>query len=364
MSTLADDLIAAAVRLPPDIPKLKHQFVFVADKIRSAQRFVVAQDARDAIRALLTSRPSSLVTALAFARLPYERCWFEWEPPQDAGPIHPGQLKVAKVGALFEQIGGPLELSFFTAWKFHEDAQQPFGSQLARDYPRYKDAANFGMSSIQAGFDFSNFEKPPSMLGKPEWMQRKLTALESRASLQATRDDKRNAVKWALKSDEEYAALLAIEHRCFYRIMREIGGDELLMMAGQMGGGEYVSSAIKDVSDELGHMIATLVLMNSKNCVEVKSVEPPAKLNKARRKQGKTELLPYSTVEITLNRAAQRASAAASDAEREAMRLHLVRGHFKVRKTGVFWWHHFMRGDESRGEIRRKSHIITAEHVK
>jgi hypothetical protein len=361
LSTLADDLIAAAARLPRDIPALKHQFIYVAGKIRQAQRFVVAQDAREAIRSLLTSRPSSLVTALSFARLPYPICWFEWVPPPDAGPIHIGQNKVAKVGALFEQIGGPLELSFFTAWKFH--ASVDTDSRLA-DFPQYLDAARFGISSVAAGFDFSNFERPPTMLGKNGWMQRKVGIAETREQLESARDDKRNSVKWALKSEEERAALISIENRCLYRIMREIGGDELLMIAGNIGGGEYVSSAIKDVSDELGHMIATLVLMNSKNCVEVRPVEPPAKLNKARLKQGKTELLPYSTVEITLNRAAQRAGAGASASEREAMRLHLVRGHFKVRKTGVFWWHHFMRGDETRGVVERKAHTITAEHVR
>jgi len=353
LSTLADDLIAAAARLPADIPALKHQFVYIADKIRSAQRFVVAQDARSAIRSLLTSRPSSLVTALSFARLPYPRCWFEWIPPQDAGPIHIGQKKVAKVGALFEQIGGPLELSFFTAWKFHAEAAD---DPRFAAYPRYRDAAQFGMSSVQAGFDFSCFDRPPTLLGKPGWMQRKL-GVKTRDGLEEARDDARNSIKWALKSEEEHAALLSIENRCFYRIMREIGGDELLMIAGEMGGGAYVTSAIRDVSDELGHMIATLVLMNSKNCVEIRPVEPPPKLNKARVKQGKTALLPYSTVEITLNRAASRAAGDSAEA-REAMRLHLVRGHFKVRKTGVFWWHAFLRGDEEIGTVERKGHLI------
>jgi hypothetical protein len=356
VSTLADDLIAAAEKLPRDIPALKHQFEFVASKIRRAQRFVVAQDAREAIRSLLTSRPSALVTALDFARLPYPMCWFEWKPPPDAGPIHIGQRKVAKVGALFEQIGGPLELAFFTAWKFYDSSDH----ELVREYPRYRYAAEFGISSVQAGFDFSSFDRPSAFLDKPDWMQRKIKILESREALEQTRDDKRNSVKWALKSEREHAALLSIENRCFYRVMREIGGDELLAIAGQIGGGDYISSAIKDVSDELGHMIATLVLMNSKNCVEIRPVAPPPKLNKARIKQGKTALLPYSTVEITLNRAAQRAGAGVSESEREAMRLHLVRGHFKVRKTGVFWWHHFMRGDETKGEVVRKAHVLTA----
>lgn len=360
MSTLADDLIAAAARLPRDIPALKHQFTFVAGKIKSAQRFVVAQDARDAIRSLLTSRPSSLVTALSFARLPYPRCWFEWVPPEDAGPIHLGQKKVAKVGALFEQVGGPLELSFFTAWKFHADAER---DPRFDEFPQYRDAAQFGISSIAAGFDFSTFEGEPSLLRLPHWTQRSKSAVADRESLAKVRDDKRNSIKWALKSEDERLALLAIENRCVYRVMHEIGGDELLMIAGKIGGGAFVDSAIKDVSDELGHMIATLVLMNSKNCVEVRPVEPPSKLNKARRKAGKTELLPYSTVEITLNRAASRAAGDSAEA-REAMRLHLVRGHFKVRKTGVFWWHHFMRGDETQGVVARKAHTITAEQVR
>jgi hypothetical protein len=360
LSTLADDLIAAAARLPRDIPPLKHQFNYVAGKIKSAQRFVVAQDARAAIRSLLTSRPSSLVTALAFARLPYPMCWFEWVPPQDAGPIHIGQKKVAKVGALFEQIGGPLELSFFTAWKFHADAER---DPRFDEFPQYRDVAQFGISSVAAGFDFSNFDKPPSMLGNREWMQRRRTSLETVEDMKKARDDARNSVKWALKSDEEHAALLSIENRCFYRVMREIGGDELLTIAGKVGGGEFISSAIKDVSDELGHMIATLVLMNSKNCVEVRPVEPPPKLNKARRKAGKTELLSYSTVEITLNRAASRAAGDSAEV-REAMRLHLVRGHFKVRKSGVFWWHAFMRGDESKGVVARRAHTITAGPVR
>jgi hypothetical protein len=360
LSTLADDLIAAADRLPRDIPALKHQFNYVAGKIRSAQRFVVAQDAREAIRSLLTSRPSSLVTALSFARLPYPVCWFEWVPPLDAGPIHEGQKKVAKVGALFEQIGGPLELGFFTAWKFHADAAD---DPRFKEYPQYRAAAQFGISSIAAAFDFSNFERAPSMVGKNGWMQRKTSAAATYEQLAAARDDARNSVKWAIKSEAERLALLSIENRCLYRIMREIGGDELLLLAGHIGGGEYVNSAIKDVSDELGHLIATLVLMNSKNCVEVRPVIPPPKLNRARMKAGKAALLPYSTVEITLNRAASRAAGESAEA-REAMRLHLVRGHFKVRKTGVFWWHHFMRGDETQGVVARKAHTITAEHVR
>jgi len=29
---------------------------------------------------------------------------------------------------------------------------------------------------------------------------------------------------------------------------------------------------------------------------------------------------------------------------RTEMRAHMVRGHFKVRRTGVYWWRAFVRG--------------------
>jgi len=34
-------------------------------------------------------------------------------------------------------------------------------------------------------------------------------------------------------------------------------------------------------------------------------------------------------------------------------RLHAVRGHWKIRKTGVYWWNDFMRGDAARGTITK-----------
>jgi hypothetical protein len=109
----------------------------------------------------------------------------------------------------------------------------------------------------------------------------------------------------------------------------------------------------------MGHLFATLILLNAKNCVDVTPTEPPVKLNKARRKQGKIELLPYSTVHIELSKSQQRAVEGGL-ISREDARRHLVRGHFKVRATGVFWWNETWRGNALRGSIDRRVHIIEA----
>lgn len=358
MGTLADDLVAMAARVPPELRPLEKQFKFVAEKIKKAQRFVVAPGAHTAIRAVMMGRPSSLATAVRFASIPYPTCWFEWIPPEDAVRVLPGQCKVKRCGALLQQEGGPNEVSMFTAWKFDDDVDLLHDKRLDQ-FPQFREIMAYGVSSIQGGFDFSNLDKPTSLLSKPGWIERRIAISESREYLEAARNDKRNGVKYALKDEREREALVSIEKRCVYRVIEEIDGYEMLEIARQSGGEEYLLSAIQDVSSEIGHIIGTLILMNSKNCVEFKPVEPPPKLNKARRKAGKTELLPYSTVEITLNRPSARA-AEDGRGSAEAMRLHLVRGHFKVRKTGVYWWHHHMRGDESVGVVERKGHIINA----
>jgi hypothetical protein len=40
-------------------------------------------------------------------------------------------------------------------------------------------------------------------------------------------------------------------------------------------------------------------------------------------------------------------------AEHRELRAHFVRGHFKARKSGVFWWSPHARGDLSRGMVAK-----------
>lgn len=48
----------------------------------------------------------------------------------------------------------------------------------------------------------------------------------------------------------------------------------------------------------------------------------------------------------------------ASGISREAARQHLVRGHFKIRRTGVYWWSPFLRGDGTRGTVKRVEYEV------
>jgi hypothetical protein len=309
---------------------------------------------RSAIRSLLTSKPSSLIEASRFARLPFERCWFEWTPPGDA-PLHENQLSARRVGALIEPYG-PHGFTIWTAWEFKEGA---ILADLERDHPSFVKLADdippFGFSALVGAYDLSSMVLPPLMLQDDKhWFQPRPVEL---SDLEGLRDDQRNPIKWALKNPSEWMALRQLSQRAAYRVHAEMNGDEKIAM--QMDFAGDINSLVHDVQDEMGHLLATLILMNAKNCVQIAPTEAPMKLNKARRKQGKTELLPYSTVRIELSKHQQRAIEGGLISREEARR-HPVRGHFKVRASGVFWWSETWRGNPLRGTIDRRVHIIEA----
>lgn len=115
-------------------------------------------------------------------------------------------------------------------------------------------------------------------------------------------------------------------------------------------------AAIGDITGEPGILRAAILLMNSRNLIATEHVPTPTKLNKAREKRGKPPLLDYTQVRVSMSRAL--AGRAGSTGEREASRFHAVAGHFKVRKSGIYWWNDHTRGDPTRGTVRRADHMV------
>ena len=358
---LADRLIEFSESNHP-LKQIRDDFRYVAREIKSAQRFVVSDDVRSAIRSLLTSRPSTLIEAARFAKLPYEKCWFEWRPPGEAN-IHANQVAVRKCGAMLESYG-PHGFTIWTAWEFNRPEML---RELAREVKRLGPGMEiderllpaFGVSSLVGAYDLSSFVLPVLMKQDRQWkwfQQRELSDEE----MAGMRDDVRNPIKWALKDRKEMEALRMLAGRSAFRVHAETNGDGKIGSQQLLEGN--VASVMHDVQDEMGHLFATLILMNSKNCIEVTKAEPEVKLNKARRQRGKPELLPYSTVRIELTKGQERAVKGGLITREEARR-HLVRGHFKVRATGVFWWGEFIRGSAARGSIERRAHIIGSKEA-
>lgn len=95
-----------------------------------------------------------------------------------------------------------------------------------------------------------------------------------------------------------------------------------------------------------GHVLRFALLLNARNrIVTIEAAEDLSRLNRARAKRGNPPLLGAQPVTIDVSREQRRyLRSGGAGFNRDAARAHLVRGHFKLRATGVFWWSPFMRG--------------------
>lgn len=103
--------------------------------------------------------------------------------------------------------------------------------------------------------------------------------------------------------------------------------------------------AAADWSGEMFFLLATLALMNTKNVVEVTHSDL-SKLNKVRAKQRKPPRAEFHT--LTISRRLMRYASVRSGNHRD-LPFTLVSGHWKVRKSGIYWWRAHARGDRKHG---------------
>lgn len=104
----------------------------------------------------------------------------------------------------------------------------------------------------------------------------------------------------------------------------------------------FVNGAINTVGNFLN-------VINCSN-VHCDEINPGRFQNQRRERKGKSPKFVYKI--LTLKAGAKNRSV--SDGFRaEPVRVHLVRGHIKRRKTGNFWWQPFVRGDPSVGVIAK-----------
>lgn len=123
---------------------------------------------------------------------------------------------------------------------------------------------------------------------------------------------------------------------------------------------DYLDTLVRsDWAGEIRYLIAILGMLNARNVSETEKVEF-IKLNKQRRQRGK---LPLSTHTVLKIRPAHKPSLLAhangSSGRSAEIRAHFVRGHFKTRRSGVFWWGPHMRGKLELGYVTKDYEVTT-----
>jgi hypothetical protein len=294
---LVDDLLASNTELHK--MTLGDGYATYQGVLRRAQKFVldrsigeVAGDmSRDDVR-----------NVLPFCRLPYPTCWIEIAQQDrpffaDAfirGPNHSGgrTYQPVRVGILCEQQG---------------DNPQRFFATLAWTYNR--------VDQLEQGLD-----TPVSLCpgGVSIWCDTPDPVLDEPFLLTT-----QIAPYWL-----DFMRTVALKAPDFMATLKQ--------------------NADHDWAGEPWFWLGVLALLNARNGASSEFRPAAPALNRARQKAGKAPLVDYHQLTLRIG-SSDRPEPRQGHTRGGAMRAHAVRGHFKVRNTGVYWWRPFIRGDAAQG---------------
>ncbi|MBP2229685.1 hypothetical protein J2847_002984 [Azospirillum agricola] len=274
-------------------------------------RFEIGADVLAAAHQVMSTKPASMLAALHRARAPHPLTWVEWITPDDRSASRRGWL-------ILEQEDGAIAIPFASG--------RPDGAIKIQAY------------ALDIGWDRE--VRAADLLADPDIAQMVLHHQETasdpaklKAALEkaAPGSDADNDVAAALTrsfSDEDFAAIIGLDDR-----LRMVPVDQYGTLHPERGSERIASRLIR-----CRELIAILLLINSRNAVHVGEGENLVKLNRARERKAKPGLVPLRPVSLDLSRRLRAARRSGGGVDEREVRAHIVRGHFKVRASGVFWW--------------------------
>jgi len=295
---LCDDLVS-----DPVLPLLYDGIDKVLAKIKQAQKFVLSRDFAMAADGLVENIPE-LQKAAPWCRVPYPLTWMEWlhddrphwdeSGPHKARPIDPSrhQHRPHRIGLLMEQHDRA------SYWK-----SQLFWSMRGAD------------ANVPTPYN--------SSLGAHWFDAEKCTGA-------------RDPLVAAVRPD-----MADFGHKMVADLMKT--APDIVKRLGQY--------AIEDWGGEIRFMVATLGLLNARNVAETTKVNNDT-MNAKRKRYGKRELFSHHVLKVRPSVVVWRNSRDSAEGHRD-LRMHFVRGHFKTRASGIFWWSMHTRGKLQHGTVTK-----------
>lgn len=304
-------------------------------QIRAAQKFVLSPEFT-AVADALSVDYTGLVRAFPHCRLPYQQTWIELAHAEratfsKAEMIAPDwQVKPHRVGYLLSATRDDL-----SAWKVHLFWSTDKGCSCPPMAMEFDMIGSFG----------------PVQLPMMESLRERIES-----SLVLTNAPAMDHPGWTRASDSVKLAMLAHTKPSIpnYGLPYPIGIPRERI-------NEYseamVDLARADWAGEPAYLLAVIGLLNARNAVETEAVDY-RKLNHARMKRGKPPLFEHKLLKISRRQQKRVYNGSGPVSNHAPMRGHFVMGHWKVRKTGIFFWHPFKRGDFTRGRIEKDYEVI------
>lgn len=305
---LCDELRAVGVRNPLYDPASMKP---VLARIDAAVKFELARDFAQAADALAVDL-TQVSKALPFCRLPYPEIWIELAA-RDRQNFVGGERSLQFFEAEPRRVGFLLTATNdqLSAWKAHLFWVGPF-----EGVADLTNAAAMAMAfDLSGGFPV------------PEWDR--LT------------DNERDSKSWKAIPYETRRKLAEVCAPCLTDYKPTIESLPLWK--------SYTMETFTDWAGEPSFLEATLTLLNARNASERVYVDQTSH-NIKRAKRGKSPLASHHVLRIHPRQRAVMKAATEAERDRE-LRAHFVRGHWKVRKSGVYFWRPFVRGRLTRGFV-------------
>jgi hypothetical protein len=350
--------------------------------IREAERFELSDDVGKAAYNLTKSKPTTLLTALPLSRAPYRKMWLEWRGGLTSDMIKPENKRdqnfapdPLKQGVLIETDKSGQRGIMTFCWLHRENEMKrhshdwytpanvaPLGTLFNWDEDGnvYDDAMEDFKRRCPIGramltdpavlelILLKKYTKGMSDAAIKEWMEQSVfKGWQKFAGIESER-------KALLQLGRHAMPFVSPHARGFFDWCAEAAMQSEQMLHNFLNI-VVATSWEQDILGEAPFAETVIAMMNSRNAIETRPVDLSA-LNKARIKRKRPAFLHYRTTHLRLSQAQTRAFRAGLLSKEDAGR-HRVRGHFKIRKTGVYWWSPFFRGDPAR-PIHRQEYAV------
>lgn len=349
--------------------------------IRAAERFELTDDVARAAYNLTKSKPTTLLSALPLVRSPYPKMWLEWRGGLTSDMVRPEYKRDATVapdplkqGCLIETDKSGQYGTMTFCW-LHRERPERIGEEM------YSPANIAPLGTLFNWSEGGNVYADATREYRRRYPTEKAVTspaglfdlvLMKRYARGLSDEDARKLMAGSIFRDwnrfagvaSERKALLELGQHAMPWVVPHAHGffawcAEMTMQSEQLLT-TFLTDVVRgswepDIEGEAPFAETVIAMMNSRNAIETRSVDL-AGLNRARAKRGRSLFLPYRTTHLRLSQAQTRAFRAGLLSREDAGR-HRVRGHFKIRKTGIYWWSPFFRGDPTRATTRREYEV-------
>ena len=299
----------------------KTKLAGVQSWLQQARKFELGPDFAAAADELASSL-QTIAQALPYCRLPFPHTWIEvaqqHRPRFAAAPIHVPEFQhlPKRIGFMLQQMPDDT----FEAYQFWSLVKTPIPQ-----------ASFLGMTFMP-----KLAERVSPDVGPPQ-EQHQYHILRDVGPSEA----------WEKASNYVRSVLMEV---CIPAALPYIDND---LMYGHPGFSQLsLELGAADWAGEVNFVLAVLCLLNTVNATETVQVSQK-KLNKARAKQRKPPLSDHGVLVIAPRLKRHIVGGSTGNGGHRELRAHLCRGHFKVRKTGIFFWRPHARGSKGTPQDRR-----------